>query len=212
MEGCPALAFGRLRWRCWRRLASAYATAWPNLAFHPWSGLVRWRRSSNPLHRWIEARVRRPNLAAAFSLVIIGSLVVAPATWFAQMLAEQATSVPEYVQKQVAAGKWRMPDDQHPQLAHFLALVEREVSSPENVSMATTWLKTTLSRLAEETAIAAVQVSPALAPRNCRSAWVIDVVIDWLSEVSRWLPWRESARSLSTYSRIRDRDAGRIFD
>ena len=54
--------------------------------------------------------------------------------------------------------------------------------------------------------------SPALAPRNCRSAWVIDVVIDWLSEVSRWLPWRESARSLSTYSRIRDRDAGRIFD
>jgi predicted PurR-regulated permease PerM len=187
-----------------------YRLAKPCIPSLVWAGALA--SVFNPLHRWIEARVRRPNLAAAFSLVIIGSLVVAPATWFAQMLAEQATSVPEYVQKQVAAGKWRMPDDQHPQLAHFLALVEREVSSPENVSMATTWLKTTLSRLAEETAIAAVQVSPALAPRNCRSAWVIDVVIDWLSEVSRWLPWRESARSLSTYSRIRDRDAGRIFD
>jgi len=112
----------------------------------------------NPLHRWIEARVRRPNLAAAFSLVIIGLLVVAPATWFAQMLAEQAISVPEYVQKQIAAGKWRMPDDQHPRLAHFLALVERQVSSPENASMAATWLKTILSRLVKETAIAAVQV------------------------------------------------------
>ena len=187
-----------------------YRLAKPCIPSLVWAGALA--SVFNPLHRWIEARVRRPNLAAAFSLVIIGLLVVAPATWFAQMLAEQAISVPEYVQKQIAAGKWRMPDDQHPQLAHFLALVEREVSSPENVSMATTWLKTTLSRLAEETAIAAVQVSPALAPRNCRSAWVIDVVIDWLSEVSRWLPWRESARSLSTYSRIRDRDAGRIFD
>jgi predicted PurR-regulated permease PerM len=111
-----------------------------------------------PLHRWIEARVRRPNLAAAISLVIIGLLVVVPATWFAQMLAEKATSVPENIQKQIAAGKWHMTGDQHPQLAHFLALVERQVSSPENASMATTWLKTVLSRLVKESAIAVVQV------------------------------------------------------
>jgi len=112
----------------------------------------------NPLHRWIETRVRRPNLAAAFSLFIIGLLVVAPATWFAQKLAEQATSVPENIQKQIAAGKWHMTGDQHPQLVHFLALIERQVSSPENASMATTWLKTSLSRLVKESAIAAVQV------------------------------------------------------
>jgi predicted PurR-regulated permease PerM len=111
------------------------------------------------LHRWIEARVKRPNLAAAFSLVIIGLLVVAPATWFAQLLAEQATSVPETIQKQIATGKWHLSGEQHPRLAHFLAVVERQVSSPENASMASTWLKTILSRLAEETAIAAVQVS-----------------------------------------------------
>ena len=134
-----------------------YRLAQPCIPSLVWAGALA--SVFNPLHRWIEARVRRPNLAAAFSLVIIGLLVVAPATWFAQMLAEQAISVPEYVQKQIAAGKWRMPDDQHPRLAHFLALVERQVSSPENASMATTWLKTTLSRLAEETAIAAVQVS-----------------------------------------------------
>ncbi len=107
-----------------------------------------------PLHRWIEARVRRPNLAAAFSLVIIGLLVVAPATWFAQKLAEQTTSVPENIQKQIAAGKWHIPDGQHPQLARFLALI----SSPENTSMATAWLKTFLSSLVKESAIAAVQV------------------------------------------------------
>ncbi len=111
-----------------------------------------------PLHRWIEARVRRPNLAAAFSLVIIGLLVVVPATWFAQRLVEQATSVPENIQKQIAAGKWHTLGGQHPQLARFLALIERQVNSPENASMATTWLKTSLSRLVKESAIAVVQV------------------------------------------------------
>lgn len=111
-----------------------------------------------PLQRWIEARVSRPNLAAAISLVVIGLLVVAPATWFAQMIAEQAASIPETIQKQITAGKWHMPGNQHPQWDHFLALVERQVSAPENASMATTWLKTSLARLVKESVMAAVQV------------------------------------------------------
>jgi len=111
-----------------------------------------------PLHRWIEARLRRPNLAAAVSLTIIGLLVVVPATWFAQQLAQQATMVPENIQRQIAAGKWHVRADEHPQVAHFLAWVEQQVSSPEGASTATIWLKTILSRLVKESAIAAVQV------------------------------------------------------
>jgi len=133
-----------------------YRLAQPCFPSLVWAGALA--SVFTPLHRWIEARVKRPNLAAAFSLVIIGLLVVAPATWFAQKLAEQATSIPENIQKQIAAGKWHIPGDQHPQLAHFLTLIERQVSSPENASMATTWLKTVLSRLVKESAIAAVQV------------------------------------------------------
>ena len=134
-----------------------YRLARPCIPSLVWAGALA--LVFTPLQRWLEARVKRPNLAAAFSLVIIGLLVVAPATWFAQTLAEQVTLVPENIQKQIAAGKWHIHGDQHPQLAHFLALVERQVSSPENASMATTWLKTTLSRLVKESAIAAVQVS-----------------------------------------------------
>ncbi|MGD0814847.1 MAG: AI-2E family transporter [Verrucomicrobiota bacterium] len=133
-----------------------YRLAQPCIPSLVWAGALA--VVFTPLHRWIEARVRRPNLAAAFSLVIIGSLVVAPAAWFAQELADQATSVPENIQKQIAAGKWHTLGSQHPQLAHFLALIERQVSSPENDSMATTWLKTILSRLVKESAIAALQV------------------------------------------------------
>ena len=133
-----------------------YRLAQPCIPSLVWAGALA--LVFTPLHRWIEVRVKRPNLAAAFSLVIIGLLVVAPSTWFAQKLAEQATSVPENIQKQIAAGKWHLPGGQHPQLAHFLALVERQVSSPENASMGTTWLKTILSRLVKDSAIAAVQV------------------------------------------------------
>jgi predicted PurR-regulated permease PerM len=111
-----------------------------------------------PWHRRIEARVRRPNLAAAVSLVIIGLLVVAPATWFAHKLAEQLTSVPQSIQKQIAAGKWHMAGDAYPQVARIVGLVEQEVSQPGNASMATSWLKTTVSSLIKGSAIAALQV------------------------------------------------------
>jgi predicted PurR-regulated permease PerM len=133
-----------------------YRLAQPCIPSLVWAGALA--VVFNPLHQWIKAKVRRPNLAAAFSLVVIGLLVVAPATWFAQKLAEQANSVPESIQKQIASGKWHMLCDQHPQLARFLASVERQASSPENASMATAWLKTLLSRLVMESAIAAVQV------------------------------------------------------
>ncbi len=135
---------------------SCYRLAQPCIPSLVWAGALA--IVFTPLQRWMEAKVRRPNLAAALSLVLIGLLVVAPATWFAQKLAEQATSVPENIQKQIAAGKWHLRGDEHPQLAHILALVERQVSSPENASMASSWVNTMLSRFVKESAIAAVQV------------------------------------------------------
>jgi len=134
-----------------------YRLAQPCIPSLVWAGALA--LAFNPLQRRIEARIKRPNLAATISLVIIGLLVVAPATWFAQRLAEQATFVPENIQKQIAAGKWHTQESEHPHLAHFLTLVQRQVSSPENASMAATWLKTTLSSLVKESAIAVVQVS-----------------------------------------------------
>ena len=133
-----------------------YRLAQPCIPSLVWAGALA--LIFTPLHRWIEARVRRPNLAAAFSLVIIGLLVVAPATWFAQKLAEQATLVPENIQKQIAAGKWHIAGEKHPLMAHLLVRIEQQFSSPEDASMATTWLKTMLSRLVKESAIAAIQV------------------------------------------------------
>src|SRR6185503_7184917 len=86
----------------------------------------------NPLHRYVESKVKGANRAAALSLLLIGLLVVAPTTWFAQELAEQATLVPQTIQKQIAAGKWHITADEHPHLARLLALAEQHVSLPGN--------------------------------------------------------------------------------
>jgi predicted PurR-regulated permease PerM len=107
----------------------------------------------------MEARVKRPNLAAALSLVIIGLLVVVPATWFTQKLAEQAITVPQNIQKQIAAGKWHTHGGEDSGINRFLALIEQQVSSQENASAAMSWVKASISRLAKESLIAAVQVS-----------------------------------------------------
>jgi predicted PurR-regulated permease PerM len=110
-----------------------------------------------PLQRRIEARLRRPNLAAALSLVIVGLLVVGPATWFAQKLAEKATSVPEEIQKQIATGKWHIDSDEHPLLGRLLGLVERQVSAPESAPNSTKWVNVIISNFIKESAAAAVQ-------------------------------------------------------
>src|SRR4249920_2536558 len=75
-----------------------YRLAQPCIPSLVWAGALA--LVFTPLQRWIEARFKKPNLAAAFSLVIIGLLVVVPVTWFSQKLAEQATAVPENIQKQ----------------------------------------------------------------------------------------------------------------
>ncbi len=152
----------RIRSICLAALAGAgiylcFRLAQPCIPSLVWAGALA--LVFTPLHCWIEAKVRKPNLAAAFSLVLIGLLVVVPATWFTQKVAEQTISVPENIQKQIAAGKWHISANGHPHLAHFLASVERQVSSPDNASMAMNWLKTILSKLVKESAVAVVQVS-----------------------------------------------------
>ena len=133
-----------------------YRLAQPCIPSLVWAGALA--LVFNPLHRWIEARVRRPNLAAAISLTIIGLLVVVPVTWFTQQLVQQATLVPENIQKQIAAGKWHVRADEHPQAANVLAWIQQQVSSPENASTAAIWLKTLLSSLVKQSGIAAVEV------------------------------------------------------
>ena len=139
-------------------------------------------------------------MAAAFSVVLIGLLVVVPATWFAQKIAEQAISVPENIQKQIAAGKWHIDGGEHPLMAHLLARIEQQVGSPENASMAMAWLKTVLSRLIKESAAAVVEVSLMLY-FLCSIFCAIDFQV--LKAIRSFLPLSESETD-TLFSRVND--------
>ena len=133
-----------------------YRLAQPCIPSLVWAGALA--QVFTPMHRWIETRVKKPNLAAVLSLSIIGLLVVVPATWFAQKLVEQAISVPQALQKQIAARKWYINADAQPHMAHVLAFVQQQIGSSGNASRATSWLNTMVSRLLKESVIAAVEV------------------------------------------------------
>jgi len=133
-----------------------YRLAQPCIPSLVWAGALA--IVFNPLHRYVESKVKGTNKAAAFSLLLIGLLVVVPATWFAQELAEQATLVPQTIQKQIAAGKWHTAADEHPHLARLLALVQQHVGLPDNDSRTMTWFNTIFPRLMKESVLAAIQV------------------------------------------------------
>lgn len=133
-----------------------YRLAQPCIPALVWAGALA--VVFTPLQQRIESRIQNPNLATALSLLIVGLLVVAPATWFAQKLAEQATSVPDNIQRQIAAGKWHVGGNEHPLGARLLSFLEHQVRLPANAAVNSNWANALLSRLLRESAVAAVQL------------------------------------------------------
>ncbi len=60
-----------------------------------------------PAHRWVEARVRRPNLAAATSVLWIGLIVVLPLTYLGSRLVAEAASGQTRLRLANGAERWR---------------------------------------------------------------------------------------------------------
>jgi predicted PurR-regulated permease PerM len=80
-----------------------------------------------PPHRWIEKRLRRPGLSAAFTIVLLAVLVVIPLAWLAQQLLGELTAGAASVQKQLEVGNAQRIVETHPLLAPVAAAVERHV-------------------------------------------------------------------------------------
>lgn len=93
-----------------------------------------------PVHRWIESRVKRPNLAAALCVAVVVLLVVVPAMFMAQRVASEVVSGAETVSALVASGDWRHALDNHPRLAPAGRWIEQQLDLPDTVQAATTWL------------------------------------------------------------------------
>lgn len=96
-----------------------------------------------PIQRWLEARLRRPSLAAAISVLGIGLIVLVPATFVAQRLVMQASEGAGIIETKVKSGEWRRTLEAHPRLASLAERIERRFDLPGTASTFATWLSDT---------------------------------------------------------------------
>ena len=96
-----------------------------------------------PFQRWLEAKLKRPNLAAVVAVLAIGMSVAVPATFVAQRLAVQAVKGAELVQTKVKSGEWRRALNAQPRLAVLAEKIEQQFDLPGTVTTLATWLSTT---------------------------------------------------------------------
>ncbi len=96
-----------------------------------------------PLHRWIELRLNRPNLAATVTILVVGLIVVVPATFVGQRLIMESARGAEIIKTKVESGEWRRAIQAQPRLAGVIDWVERKVDLPGTIKDIATWLTAT---------------------------------------------------------------------
>lgn len=99
-----------------------------------------------PAHRWVEARVRRPNLAAATSALGVGLIVVLPLIYLASRLIAEAADGAVLLKDKAASGQWRRAMERHEALATLAHWID-QVDLPAAIGNATSWLATSSTSL-----------------------------------------------------------------
>ena len=93
-----------------------------------------------PFNRWLEAKVKHPNLAATICVLVVAVVVVVPATFVAERVIGEAATGAETIKTMVESGAWRRTFDANPQVAPVAHWVERQFNLREIVKSATAWL------------------------------------------------------------------------
>jgi predicted PurR-regulated permease PerM len=93
-----------------------------------------------PLHRWLESKVKSPNLAATISVLMVAVIVVVPATFVADRIIGEAVSGAETIQTIIESGEWRRIFEAHPLIAPAGDWIARELDLTGLVNTATSWL------------------------------------------------------------------------
>ena len=97
----------------------------------------------SPFQRWLESKLKRPSLAAGVSVLVIGLIVVVPATFVGHRLVLQAATGAELIETKINSGAWRRALETQPLLAPLADWIDRTLDLPGNLKTLATWLTTT---------------------------------------------------------------------
>lgn len=95
-----------------------------------------------PLYRWLEAKVKHPNLAATVTVLIMVVIVIVPLVFVAERIVGEAASGAETVKTMIESGAWRRTLESYPLLAPVGDWIEQQLDLPGLINTATSWLTT----------------------------------------------------------------------
>ena len=111
-----------------------------------------------PLNRWLESKVKYPNLAATISVLVVAVLVVVPAMFVTERMIGEAARGAETIKTMVESGEWRRAFEAHPLIAPVGHWIERQFDLPEMVNTATSWLTNTAASFVRGSALQLIGV------------------------------------------------------
>lgn len=81
-----------------------------------------------PLHRWMSRRIKRPALAAGATLLLVMTVIVAPAIFIGQQVAREAAKGVEQIRANLTPETWEKFQREHPRVGRIADRIEREVN------------------------------------------------------------------------------------
>ncbi|RYD37989.1 MAG: AI-2E family transporter [Verrucomicrobiaceae bacterium] len=109
-----------------------------------------------PLQRWLESRLRRPNLAATLSVLVIGLMVVVPAIFVGQRMIIEAAKGAQHVETIVKSGEWRRVLDAQPRWAPLAERIGQKIDLPEAVQSLAAWLSSAAGAIVKGSLVQAI--------------------------------------------------------
>ena len=100
-----------------------------------------------PVHRWNEARLKRPNLAAGISVTMVVLIVAVPGILVAGRLIEEAARAAFAIRTAIDSGEWHRAIESHPRIAPLMDWVGQQLNLPGLVGRAASWLTNTSASL-----------------------------------------------------------------
>jgi predicted PurR-regulated permease PerM len=110
-----------------------------------------------PSHRWLEAKLRAPGLAASISVFWIGLIVVLPAIWLGSLLVTEAATGAAAIKDQAASGEWRQAFQRNAALASLLPSVDL-LDLPGAIGNVASWVATMSTSLVRGGALQLITV------------------------------------------------------
>jgi predicted PurR-regulated permease PerM len=89
-----------------------------------------------PLYRRIESRVRRPNLAAAISVLIVLLVIVGPSAFVVRQLGSELATTVDFITNQTETGRWWIVLERNPSLAPAVKWIEQHLDLRGEVQQA----------------------------------------------------------------------------